>query len=61
LAWPGLFPSLFVSLKRKERKCLGKKKEVSGSDRGHWKEGLWRLIFLQNVKPSSIGGAKKLY
>jgi len=47
-----------VSLKGKGRKCLEKKEGVSERNRGHWKEG---LIFLQNIKPSSFGGTKKLY
>jgi len=38
-----------------------KKEGVSGKNRGHWEEGLWGFIFLQNIKPSSFGGTRKLY
>ena len=44
--------------KGRERKAWGKKEGVSGRNRGHWKEGLWGLIFLQNIKPSSFGELK---
>jgi len=40
---------------------LEKNEGVSGRNRGHWKEGFWRLIFLQNIKPSSLAGTKILY
>jgi len=50
--------ALFASLEGKGRKGLEKKEGVSERNSGHWKEG---LIFLQNIKPSSFGGTKKLY
>jgi len=43
------------------KKKLGKKEGVSGRNIGCWKEGLWGLIFLQNIKPSSFVRTKKLH
>jgi len=37
----------------------GGKEGVSGINRRYWEEGLWGLIFHQNMKPSSSRGTKK--
>jgi len=44
-----------VSLEGNGEEGLEKKKEgVSGRNRGYRENGLWGLIFLQNIKPSSF-------
>ena len=53
--------TLFASLEGKEGEVFGKKEGASGRNRRHWEERALGVVFLDNTKPSSFGGTKKLY